>query len=135
MRFAGLSKKLLTSLLVFCLSLGVPSSFAQEPRLFTPEELDRLVSRIALYPDPLLTQILTASTFSDQIPEAADWADEHHYLTGPELAEAIEADHLSWDPSVLALLPFPSVLDMMASDMAWTTEGSKGTRRRLAYFI
>jgi hypothetical protein len=103
--------------------------------LFTPEELDRLVSRSALYPDPLLTQILTASTFPDQIPEAADWADEHHYLTGPELAEAIEADHLSWDPSVLALLPFPSVLDMMASDMAWTTEGSKGTRRRLAYFI
>jgi hypothetical protein len=122
MRISALAKKLFAVLLVFSLALGVPSCFAQEPPLFTPEELDRLVSRIALYPDPLLAQVLTASTFPDQIPEAAEWADEHHYLTGPELAEAIEADHLSWDPSVLALLPFPSVLDMMASDMAWTTD-------------
>jgi len=36
-----------------------------------PVELDRLVSRIALYPDPLLAQVLAASTFSDQIPAAA----------------------------------------------------------------
>src|SRR3982074_3700976 len=122
MRISGLGQKLFAVLLVFSLALGVPSCFAQEPPLFTPEELDRLVSRIALYPDPLLAQVLTASTFPDQIPEAAEWADEHHYLTGPELAEAIEADHLSWDPSVLALLPFPSVLDMMARDLAWTEQ-------------
>jgi hypothetical protein len=81
-----------------------------------------LVSRIALYPDPLLAQVLAAATYPDQIPEAARWADEHHYLSGDELAGAIQADQLPWDPSVQALLPFPPVLDMLAEDMAWTTQ-------------
>jgi hypothetical protein len=81
-----------------------------------------LVSPIALYPDPLLAQILTASTFPDDIPAAAQWADQHHYLTGDALAQAITADQLPWDPSVQSLLPFPSVLDMMASDIPWTQE-------------
>ena len=44
------------------------------------------------------------------------------YLTGQALADAIQADQLSWDPSVQALLPFPSALEMMASDMNWTTD-------------
>ena len=94
----------------------------QAPPNYPPQELDRLVSPIALYPDPLLAQILTASTFSNDIPAAAQWADEHHYLTGEALAQAITADQLPWDPSVQALLPFPSVLEMMASDMPWTQE-------------
>jgi hypothetical protein len=77
---------------------------------------------VALYPDPLLAQVLAAATFPDQIPDAARWADQHHYLTGQALANAIQADQLPWDPSVQALLPFPSVLDMMASDMNWTQQ-------------
>lgn len=93
---------------------------AQAPPSYTPEQLDKLVSRIALYPDPLLAQVLAAATFSDQIPDAAKWADEHHYLAGDELAKAITDDHLTWDPSVQALLPFPSVLETMASDIDWT---------------
>jgi hypothetical protein len=80
------------------------------------------VSRIALYPDPLLGQVLAAATYPDQIPDAAKWSDEHHYLHGDDLARAITEDHLPWDPSVQALLPFPSVLEMMASDMNWTAE-------------
>jgi hypothetical protein len=92
------------------------------PPSYPPQELDRLVSRIALYPDPLLSQILAAATFPDQIPDAARWADQHHYLTGDTLARAISDDHLPWDPSVQAMLPFPSVLDTMASDMGWTSE-------------
>jgi len=84
--------------------------------------LENLVSRIALYPDPLLAQILTASTFWDEIPEAASWANEHNNLKGDALADAIRADNLQWDPSVLALLPFPSVLNMMAQDPTWTEQ-------------
>jgi hypothetical protein len=88
------------------------------------QQLDQLVQRIALYPDPLLAQVLTASTFPDQIPDAATWAQQHSNLTSDALAEAIQADSLPWDPSVLALLPFPSVLDTMARDPQWT--GSLG---------
>jgi hypothetical protein len=96
--------------------------FAQAPPSYPPDQLDQLVARIALYPDPLLAQILAAATYSDQIPDAVRWADQHHYLTGQALADAIQADQLPWDPSVQALLPFPSVLDMMASDMSWTND-------------
>jgi Protein of unknown function (DUF3300) len=92
------------------------------PPSFSPVQLDQLVSRIALYPDGLLAQVLAAATYPDQIPEAAKWADQHHYLTGQALADAIQGDQLPWDPSVQALLPFPSVLGTMASDMNWTTD-------------
>ncbi len=104
-----------------------PASTAQEaqqtaPPPMAPEDLDRLVNRIALYPDPLLAQVLTGSTYWDEIPDAANWADEHSGLKGDALAQAIKDDNLQWDPSVLALLPFPSVLDMMARDPDWTQQ-------------
>ena len=92
------------------------------PQPLGPQQLNDLVSRIALYPDPLLAHVLTAATFPDQVPEAANWADEHSNLHGDDLAHAIEGDNLPWDPSVLALLPFPSVLDTMARDPDWTQQ-------------
>jgi Protein of unknown function (DUF3300) len=105
------------------LLLAAASAAAQgPPPPYSPADLDRLVSRIALYPDSLLAQTLAAASFPDQIPDAARWADEHHYLTGDELARAISDDRLPWDPSVQALLPFPPVLDLMASDPAWTQD-------------
>jgi len=92
------------------------------PPLMGPGQLDQLVSRIALYPDPLLAQALAAATYADQIPDADMWANQHKYLHGDELARAINEDRLPWDPSVQALLPFPEVLHMMASDPGWTRE-------------
>ena len=83
-------------LLLMCLILilgGQPLvSFAQ-PVALTPTQLDQLVERIALYPDPLLANILTASTYWSEIPEAASWADQHSYLKGDALAQAMQADH------------------------------------------
>jgi hypothetical protein len=93
-----------------------------QPAALSPPQLDQLVSRIALYPDPLLAQVLTASTYWAEIPEAAAWADQHSYLRGDALAQAIQEDHLQWDPSILALVAFPSILDMMAQDPAWTEQ-------------
>jgi Protein of unknown function (DUF3300) len=129
------SRKILSVLVVFAALVLINPLFAQNPPptyaadqsqapppSFAPEQLDQLVGRIALYPDALLSQVLAAATFPDQIPEAAKWADEHHYLHGQELANAIQEDQLPWDPSVQALLPFPSVLDTMASDVNWTRD-------------
>ncbi len=106
-------------------ALAVAPAFAQAPPpppMLPPPQLDQLTGRIALYPDPLVAQILAAATYPEEIGPAAMWADQHHYLTGQALANAIQADQLPWDPSVQALLPFPSVLEMMASDMNWTQQ-------------
>lgn len=56
------------------------------------------MASIALYRDPLLARILTASTFSDQIPMRMAGARAHSYLTGDALARAINEDNLPWDP-------------------------------------
>jgi len=118
-----LKRSILSTLFLTLMMGGMPLLLtAQAPPSYPPEELDRLVARIALYPDPLVAQILAAATYPDQIPDAAKWADEHHYLRGDDLARAITEDHLTYDASVQALLPFPSVLGMMASDMDWTSE-------------
>jgi hypothetical protein len=119
----GSAIAMLVLLAVTVCGMALPAT-AQEgdgPPQYSPGELDRMVSRVALYPDPLLAQTLAAATFPDQIPDAARWSDQHHYLSGDQLAQAISADQLPWDPSVQALLPFPSVLDMMARDMPWTS--------------
>ncbi len=92
------------------------------PPAFTPDQLDNLVAAIALYPDPLLAQVLTASTYPEEVPEAAAWAMQHRYLPGDALARAIADDRLYWQPSVMALLPFPDLLDRMARDPGWTQQ-------------
>jgi hypothetical protein len=106
---------------VLAAQVAVAPAPAQDVSL-TRHELDRLVSPIALYPDPLLAQVLTAATYPDQIPDAAAWADEHRDLHGDSLSQAMTDDSVSWDPSVLALLPFPSVLDKLSEDTAWTRQ-------------
>ena len=87
-----LQKTILMTFLLTLLTGGTSGLVtAQAPPSYPPEELDKLVTRIALYPDPLLAQILAAATYPDQIPDAAKYADEHHYLTGDGLARAIAA--------------------------------------------
>jgi len=110
------------SVSMLAILVAVPLFAQAPPPPMSAPQLDQLVARIALYPDSLLAQIMAAATYPDQIPDAANWADQHHYLTGQALADAIQADQLPWDPSVQALLPFPSVLEMMAGDMNWTTQ-------------
>jgi hypothetical protein len=117
----GKTLAMILAVFVMCCALGTQAS-AQSAPYFAPPQLDHMVSRIALYPDPLLAQTLAAATFPDQIQDASYWADDHQNVTGNDLAAAIEGDQLPWDPSVQALLPFPSVLHMMASDMNWTTD-------------
>lgn len=86
---------------------------------FNTEQLDALLAPIALYPDPLLTQILMASTFPLQVVEAARWVEElaNKTLSGDALTKALEPKQ--WDPSVKSLVPFPQVLAMMNGNLDW----------------
>jgi hypothetical protein len=85
----------------------------------TPEELQRLVAPIALYPDSLVAQILAASTFPDQVVVADRWVQANPDLKDDALAQAV--DQQPWDPSVKALTAFPSVLGNMDKNLSWTS--------------
>ena len=95
------------------------SALAQAPS-FTPAQLIGVVAPVALYPDPLLAQVLAAATFYDQLPDAAHWADQHRNLTDVALANAMRGAEVPGNPTVAALLPFPEVLNRMVSDADWT---------------
>lgn len=101
--------------------LCMPSSVRANEQ-FTAAELDTLVSTIALYPDPLLVQVLAASVHGDEIPGAADWANQNKHLKGQELADRIKLEDLPYDESVQALIPFPTVLATMAKYQTWTDQ-------------
>jgi len=84
------------------------------------EQLDQLVAPIALYPDSLVGQVLTASTYPDQIGAANAWLSENMGLPPDQRASA--ADSMPWDPAVKALTAFPSVLGNLAKNSAWTSQ-------------
>ncbi len=86
----------------------------------TAEELQALVAPIALYPDSLVAQILSAATFPDQIGAADYWLQQNKALTGSALMTAVNEQ--SWDPSVKALTQFPAVLTNMGQNLAWTSQ-------------
>jgi hypothetical protein len=92
---------------------------SQEAQTFNTEQLDALLAPIALYPDPLLTQTLMASTFPLQVVEAARWVEQpaNKGLSGDALTKALEAQ--PWDPSVKSLVPFPQVLTTMNDNLDW----------------
>jgi len=86
------------------------------------EQLDQLTAPIALYPDPLLGQILTAATYPLEIVEAQRWLQDsdNAALRGDALAAALQQQ--SWDLSVKSVVPFPSVLQMMDHNLEWTEQ-------------
>jgi len=99
---------------------GGSSSYTGQGAPMSQQELDSLVSPIALYPDALVAQILSAATFPDQVAAANTWLQQNKNLTGNALGQAVNQQ--SWDPSVKALTQFPSVLSNMAQNLAWTSQ-------------
>jgi hypothetical protein len=99
---------------------GTASSYPGQGAAATAEELQNLVAPIALYPDALVAQVLTAATFPDQVAIASYWLEQNKTLTGSALTTAVESQ--TWDPSVKALTQFPSVLKNMADNLSWTSQ-------------
>ncbi len=127
----SLTRKLVLALCGSLLVAG--SAYGQEPVVTDSEaqpaatqsaqqslgELEQLVAPIALYPDELVGQILTASTYPTEVVEASRWMQHHPRLEGQALADAV--DQQPWDPSVKALTEFPAVLDSMNENLSWTS--------------
>ena len=112
--------RVIVGFLVFLMA-APPWIFAQSSATattFKAEDLDQMLAPIALYPDSLLGQILVAATFPDQVTDADRWVNQNKNLKGDELNA--ELDHMNWDLSVKALVPFPQVLSMMDDKMDWT---------------
>ena len=84
------------------------------------DQLDSLVAPIALYPDPLLAQVLAASTYPLEIVQLQQWMAKHPDLKGEALAAAVEKE--DWDPAVQGLAALPDVVKRLGDDIKWTTD-------------
>src|SRR5580692_1141462 len=84
------------------------------------EQLDQLVAPFALYPDPLVAQVLTAATYPDQVAAADTWLNAN--LALPPDQRAAGANAMTWDPAVKGLTEFPAVLDNLAKNTPWATQ-------------
>ncbi len=109
-------------LIGLALTLAAPSFLRAQPqgagsRPFKPEELEQIVAPIAQYPDPLVAQILLASTYPLQVIEAARFAKANPNLTGNALAEGLKQKR--WDDSVKSLVSYPKILEMMDGQLDW----------------
>ncbi len=84
-----------------------------ELAVISPAEIEELVGPIALYPDDLLAIVLPASTYPLQIVEAG------RFLEDLEQDPSLEPDP-EWDDSIVALLNYPEVVEMLNDDLDWT---------------
>ena len=123
-------KQNLVSLLLWalCFAISPQSLLASQDRNVPPQrqdaqqspgQLEQLVAPIALYPDSLVSQILAASTYPEQVVEADRWVQAHPALLGEALGQAV--DQQPWDPSIKALTAFPSLLGSMDKNLSWTS--------------
>ena len=103
-------------------AMPAPAEAEQAPAdsLFTREELEKLLAPIALYPDPLLAQLLPASAYPVQIVQAQRWLDKNKTRVANNDYSGI--DEQNWDPAVKALARFPEVMKKLSDDLDWTTD-------------
>ncbi|MGH8662717.1 MAG: DUF3300 domain-containing protein, partial [Burkholderiales bacterium] len=91
---------------------------AAQDKPFSQQELEQIVAPIALYPDPLVAQVLMASTYPLEVVSAQRWAKANPGVKGKALEDAMQKE--PWDASVKSLAAFPQVLDMMNAQLDWT---------------
>jgi hypothetical protein len=110
--------------LILAQTANAQSQPAQAPasasgdQLLKPEQIDALVSPIALYPDTLMAEVLMASTYPLEVVQAARWMEQNKNLKGDALKA--EVDKQGWDESIKSLTATPDVLKMMSDKLDWT---------------
>jgi hypothetical protein len=96
------------------------SPAGEEVARIPPEQLDSLVAPIALYPDPMLSQTLVASTYPLEIIQLQQWLAQNKNLKEQALADAVKKQ--DWDPSIQAMAALPDVVKQMGENIKWTTD-------------
>jgi hypothetical protein len=109
---------------------GLPASAAQsgssgvqatEPAAkLPPEQLDSLVAPIALYPDPMLSQVLIGSTYPLEIIQLQQWLAQNKNLKDKTLADAVAKQ--DWDPAIQGLAGLPEIVKLLSENIKWTTD-------------
>ena len=115
-------KKVIQILAAIAICLGSLGAMAQSPaaRVFSQGELDAVLAPVALYPDPLVTHILNASVYPQDVAAAAAWSRANPQLQGDAALAAVEGQ--IWHPSVKALVAYPDVLARMAESPQWLAD-------------
>jgi hypothetical protein len=118
-------KQTIIVILAVCMNLslasGTPTNFQSgNSSASSPEQLDKLLSPVALYPDALLMQVLAASVDSQEVLDGGNWLLQNKTLDGTQLDTA--AKSAGFGPAMIALFHFPQVVDMMCSEIDWTKQ-------------
>jgi len=96
-----------------------PPELPPPNQALAPDQLDDLVAPVALYPDPLVSQILVAATYPLELVQALQWLQRNPGLNGAAVTQA--AQQQNWDPSIQALMVFPDLVKRLNQDITWTT--------------
>jgi Protein of unknown function (DUF3300) len=126
-----IGQSLVAILCVLALAPGDPAIYAQPTTLqnapadqqapaIPADQLDSLVAPIALYPDPLLTQVLVASTYPLELIQLQQWLQKNPGLKGDALTTAVQKE--DWDPSIQSMAVFPDLVKRLSDDIKWTTD-------------
>jgi len=97
-----------------------PDEQQASQQLLDEGQLDQLVAPIALYSDPLLAQVLIASTYPLEVVQAERWLEKNKDLKGEAVDQALAKE--DWDDSIKALVEVPDLLEMMNKDLDWTSK-------------
>ena len=107
-------KSFIFLLLGLCLSAPLFAQQETTAQKFPPEELDKLVAPIALYPDSLVALILPSSTTSSDVVLAARFLADN--------GNPSEIDNQPWSDSVKSLAHYPDVVKWMDENLSWTRQ-------------
>src|SRR5438270_2191863 len=97
-----------------------PASAPEAQASIPAEQLDSLVAPIALYPDPLLAQVLAASTYPLELVQLQQWLQKNPGLKDKALVDAVQKQ--PWDPSVQSMAALPDVVKRLTDDIQWTAD-------------
>jgi len=120
-----LVQRCMAVLLAICMNISLATgaagfSQAGNASAMTPDQLDKLLAPVALYPDALLMQVLAASVNSQEVLDGGNWLLQNKSLEGDQLDSAAKA--AGFGPAMMALFHFPQVVDMMCSEIDWTKQ-------------